>query len=74
MKYDFEANKTMKIIGNHPPVMANSLEGQAVREILEGTETPMTFENISLVSYGLTIGKCMGIGEQRRKHKEVTRA
>lgn len=70
--WNFERNETMKILGNQTigAMLADgSEESKVIKEIMDGTQVPETTQNIILVSYGVQMGKILGIREERRKKK-----
>lgn len=69
MKPDFECNEIMKQIGYTDAVTADSMEGEIVRDILQGLHVPLTNEAILIATYALTAGKILERRQNRqRKH------
>lgn len=69
MQVNFDANKTMKMIGYSKLTDADSPDGKAVTNILDGLGLPVTSENVLLATYSMAMGHIIERREQRqRKH------
>ena len=69
MKYDFNANETMKRIGRSHPVYRDSPEGKEVEELLTSLELPLTNENVTLACFAYVLGR-----SRKNRKKEVVGA
>ena len=67
MKIDFTENETMRMIGYSNAIDADSPEGRAVKDILDGLSMPLTNDNVMMVSYGLTMGRILERRENRHR-------
>lgn len=68
MKYDFEANKTMKRLAKCHPIYKGSPEGNELEELFEGMGLELDSDNIMLAMFAYMLGR------SRKNRKEVTRA
>lgn len=63
---DFEKNNTMKKIAKTPCISADSIEGRAIADILEGLGLPLTNDNIMIGSFAISYGKLLGKQEVKK--------
>lgn len=68
MKYDFEANKTMKRLAKCHPICKGSPEGNELEELIEGLGIELNEDNLMLAMFAYMLGR------SRKNRKEVTRA
>lgn len=69
MQVNFDANKTMKMIGYSKLTDVDSPDGKAVLEIISGMGLKPTSENVLLATYSMAMGHIIERREQRqRKH------
>ena len=60
MNVDFKANETMKMLATLNCISADTMEGKAITELLQGCNLPLLNENILLCNYAMSLGKTFG--------------